>query len=76
MGILALNSIAQYIEYPCESEFVNFLASRENYFHTISCLLVNQAYISKGLRVESFAASLSAFKKFVGQMDTPESANH
>ena len=41
-----------------QRQFANFLASGKNYFHTISCLLINQAHISKGVRVESFNASL------------------
>ena len=39
-------------------EIANFLASGKNYFYTISYLLMNQAHISKGVRVESFMASL------------------
>ena len=39
-------------------EIANFLASGKNYFYTISYLLMNQAHISKGVRVESFTASL------------------
>ena len=41
-----------------QRQFANFLASGKNYFHTISCLLINQAHISKGVRVESCTASL------------------
>ena len=41
-----------------QREIANFLASGKNYFYTISYLLMNQAHISKGVRVESFNASL------------------
>ena len=41
-----------------QRQFANFLASGKNYFHIISCLLINQAHISKGVRVESCTASL------------------
>ena len=41
-----------------QREIANFLASGKNYFYTISYLLMNQAHISKGVRVESFMASL------------------
>ena len=41
-----------------QHQFANFLASGKNYFHTISCLLINQAHISKDVRVESCTASL------------------
>ena len=41
-----------------QREIANFLASGKNYFYTISYLLINQAHISKGVHVESFAASL------------------
>ena len=41
-----------------QRQFANFLESGKNYFHTISCLLINQAHISKGVCVESCRASL------------------
>ena len=41
-----------------QREIAYFLASGKNYFYTISYLLINQAHISKGGRVESFMASL------------------
>ena len=41
-----------------QREIAYFLASGKNYFYTISYLLMNQAHISKGVRVESFNASL------------------
>ena len=41
-----------------QCEITYFLASGKNYFYTISYLLMNQAHISKGVRVESFTASL------------------
>ena len=41
-----------------QREIAYFLASGKNYFYTISYLLMNQAHISKGVRVESFTDSL------------------
>ena len=41
-----------------QREITYFLASGKNYFYTISYLLMNQAHISKGGRVESLMASL------------------
>ena len=64
-----LNNNTQYITVPplrkgghlygkMQREITYFLASGKNYFYTISYLLMNQAHISKGGRVESFMASL------------------
>ena len=57
-------------------EIANFLASGKNYFYTISYLLMNQAHISKGVRVESFTALLQGVLDICWTNLPPASTNH
>ena len=82
-----LNNNTQYITVPplrkgghlygkMQREITYFLASGKNYFYTISYLLMNQAHISKGGRVESFMASLQGVLEVCRTNLPPASANH